>query len=918
MKKHAYQILPTKLNRPRLRSNLIIRSNLISQLNDGLNKRLILVSAPAGFGKSTLINSWLADQNLPATWLSLDKADNDPSRFFAYFFSALSKVLPEIDLNCFGDFNFSNRPTSENILISLINKLDETPTGFIFVLDDYHVIKNPIIHDAVQFLLENLIFNGQPGVEKKGILPIIVSRSDPPFPLSKWRIQGELTEIRSSDLRFSETDCKSFLHQATGIPISDKQAKDLITQTEGWVAGLQLAAISFNEQRLDNLDQFIQGFGGGNHLVSDYLVNEVISLLPEKLQLFLINTSILERMSGPLCDEILQTNDSQDILESLEKSNLFIIPLDDQRIWFRYHHLLSEYLSKRQVQMAKELFIKMHLNAAVWFERNRYLDESIQHLLAIGKLDYAVRIITKNASPILNQGKTYYLAELLAYFPPEAFNHWPWLCIYRGWKDAILGTGEEEYWVSKAEQIINENYGSNSINPEEIDEMLGNISAIRAMSAAKNGDIATTFKVAPLALALLPSNTNKVRGLVLHAEGRCQYLDGQLDDAQNTLFRAKNELKHGGNIGGAAESLGLAGEISFTQGKLHKAETTFKEALALNNNPEAEFCAAYQSYCGLGEVYYEWNRVPLAFDFLERGFSESSKLGISARVCTGTALANTYLNLGEMEKAEAILEELDTPPSKQTLQPPIESKLSACWIRLYSYTARFRQAQRLIEERRISRIDVSDFIREPEKIALIQFYLLMDDPKTGLALAMQLSESLRSSNRIGRLIKIYLLQSLTHIELGETESASNSLQLALNAGRLEGYLRSFIDSGNPIFQLLIELSHMDPKQMDPSFDLTYIREIIDASLKRNTPFQNQPQNKTIRKSLHLPILDTPLTPPEISILQLVVAGYDNFEIASNQQISINTVKTHIAHIFGKLGVHNRVQAANRAKILGLV
>jgi LuxR family transcriptional regulator, maltose regulon positive regulatory protein len=919
MKKASYQILPTKLNQPLLRTDLIIRSGLISKLNDGLNKRLILISAPAGFGKTTLVNSWLAEQKMPVTWFSLDKADNDPSRFYNYLFAALVKVFPNIENNCEGKLNFADSPSCETLLFSLIQEMEEWSNGAIFVLDDYHVIKNPIIHETVQFIIKNMsLINSEPAGGRKGILPVIVSRSDPPFPLSKWRLQNELVEIRMNDLKFSEIDTKAFFRRESGLDISDQQAKAITTQTEGWIAGIQLAAISLREQHSDDLDSFIQGFSGGNHLVADYLVNEVISLLPDNLQNFLINTSILDRMSGPVCDEILGTHDSQAILEELEKSNLFLIPLDEQRIWFRYHHLLSEYLAKRRNQLAKQPIQNMHLHAARWFEKNHYFDESIQHFLAADQTDEAVRIITENASPILNQGKMYYLGELIAYFPEEAFELWPWLCIYRAWKDVIIEHGEEVFWVDKAEQMINKHNHSAYINPQEVDEMLGNIAAIRVMNAAKRGNTRTAYELAPKALTLLPQNTTKVRGLVMNAEGLCQYIDGNLEKAKNTLSQAKSELMNGGNIGGAVDSLGYIGDVLFIQGKLHNAENTYKEALALNKNPNFEFSASFQSCSGLGEVYYEWNRVDDAFAMLNRGYKSSSKMGASARVCTGTALATTYLNLGEFEKAKDILEDLDYLPTSQSVQPHFQSKWAACWIQVYSQTGQYRQAQRLIEERKCNRIDENEFIREPERMALIQFHLATDDPKTGLSLATQLTDSMLSGHRSGRLIKTYLLQALAYQALGDSESAINFLQLALNDGRLEGYKRSFIDCGNPILQMLIELSHTDRTKRSPSFDLSYVQEIIDASLKRNTTYQNHLQNKSIRKSIHLPILDTPLTPQEVGILQLLVAGYDNFEIASNQQISINTVKTHISHIFSKLDVHNRVQASNRAKILGLI
>lgn len=920
MNKTSYQILPTKLNRPHLPSNIILRSDLIEILNHSFFKRLVLISAPAGFGKSTLINSWLGQQSRPTAWLSLDKADNDPSRFFTYFFYAISQIYPDMDLDFIENNNFKNNPTVEDILTSLIHQLDHTFTKCIFVLDDYHLIRNPIVHDTVQFLIRNLTYLSENAEDERGVLPVIISRSDPPFPLSKWRLQGEITEIRMDDLRISQKDAKIFLHHATGVAISEKEAGELVSQTEGWIAGLQMAAIAFNEQKLNSLDQFIPQFNGGNHLIADYLLNEVISLLSENIQQFMVQTSILERFSGPLCDEILGTTDSQAILESLENANLFIIPLDDQRTWYRYHHLLSEYLNKRRVQFPKDSFTHLHLKAAAWFETNKYLDESIQHFLAVGRVEEAVRIITDNASSLLNQGKIYYLGELIAYFPEDAFDRWPWLCIYRGWKDAIMELGEDEFWMNKAEQVIAQNNHPPYVRPGEINEMLGNIAAIRAMSAAKRGDIETTFSVAPQALSLLPKPTAKVRGLVLHAQGYCQYLNGQLPEAQTTFFNARDELNIGGNVSASAESTWMAGEIAYIHGKLHLAEDILKEPVSFANVQKNDYCYSFQSYSGLGKIYYEWNLINRAITNLQRGYSDSKQFSLSSRVNSGIALANVYLNLKDWGKAETILEELDYTPSRFRTQPIVESVWSAGWIRYYAFTSHFRQAERLLEKLGRNLNEVSLY-REPEMLALLDYYQQTGQSRETIQVSEILIQILRKSGRNNSLIRVLIFQANAYFAVGDTKKALDLVIQALSLGRLEGYLRSFMDGGDSIFKLLMELATQENTNSSSAGDLEYIHEIITASLNNNSIPQYHLASKpftAVKPEGLLAVFDNPLTPPELSILHLLVAGYNNYEIASCQHISINTVKTHISHIFGKLGVHNRIQATNRAKILGLV
>jgi LuxR family transcriptional regulator, maltose regulon positive regulatory protein len=923
MKNPLFQILLTKLNRPHSNENLIIRPDLLHKLNDGLNKRMIFVSAPAGFGKSTLINSWLDQQDCPISWISLDKADNDPSRFFSYFFTALSKIFSEIDFSIEEINSFSEKPSVEGILASLIAPLLKSPSRYILVLDDYHLIKNPIIHETIQFLAQNLarLSSAEDPRKIRGILPVLISRASPPFSLSKWRLQDELVEIRMDHLQFSVDDARTFLQESLGVPISKTQAKVLVLRTEGWIAGIQLAAISFKEQRLADLDRFIQAFGGGNYLVSDYLLHEVISLLPDEVQQFLINTSILDRFSSALCDEVLGIDYSQRMIDILETSNLFIIPLDDQRTWYRYHHLLMSYLTKRRVESKRETFVNYHLRAASWFESNQHLDECIQHYLAVGEVKEAVRIITQNASPILNQGKMNYLAELIAYFPDSAFDQWPWLCIYRGWKDAIMELGEEEYWVAKAEQIITSPDYSSTTEPGELDEMLGNIAAVRALSAAKRGDIQTTFEAAPKALSLLPKATYKVRGLALHSKGLCQYLNGQLAEAQSTFFEARSELIAGGNVSGASESVWMAGEVAFIQGRLHLSEAIFKEPISITEDRKTDCTYACQSRCGLGRIYYEWNQVDYALELLQSGYSGSHNFGISSMISKGIPLADVYLNLKEWEKAETILQELDSVPSKLRIQPMIEAMWTACWIRMLALTSRYRQVQRYIEER-----DFQDFIhfevyREPEIFAFLDYYQQVNQFDTILKITDPFLPKLRDGGRNNRLIHGLLFQTAAYLQTGEKVKACESLVQAISLGRLEGFTRSFIDAGDPIIQLLIELTKNERVVEVSKSNVDYIREIIHACLTQNSSAQSHIKPALARTAAdenHVMLIDSPLTPPELNVLRLMVAGCDNYEIASFQHISINTVKTHVSHIFGKMGVHNRLQAANRAKILGLV
>lgn len=922
MKRAAFQILQTKVNKPHLQSNLIARPDLFQLLQNSCEKRLVLVTAPAGFGKSTLVRAWLEQQSCPYTWLSLDQADNDPSRFFSYFFAALSQLLPDCQSASRKNYSFADSPHLEDVLGSLIHPLEELPGRAVFIIDDYHLIQNQAVHDILLFILKNLtLLNGKDGTAYRGILPVLISRADPPFSLSKWRLQGELTEIRMNDLRISDADARSFLSMVTGTSISPELARGIVAQTEGWIAGLQMAAISFNEQHLQNLDTFIAGFNGGNHLVADYLLNEVMALLPRQQQQFLIETSILERLSGPVCNAMLSATDSQQQLEMLEKSNLFIIPLDDQRGWYRYHHLLSNYLRKRREQLPSDEFFDLHIRAAEWFEANQFLDEAIQHYLSAGCVDEAVSIIIRNSSSILNQGRILYLGELISYIPREAFDRFPWLCIYHGWKDAILETGEDSFWTEKAELLISIESAAGKINASEKDEMLGNIAAIKVQTASRRGDVSTTFELVPVALELLPPTATNVRGLVIHAMGKCQYLSGDLIEAKNTFLKASDELIPGGNISGSFDAIWLAGEIALIHGRLNEAEAIFSSQTISSDLSDRPTCLPFLSYSGLGKVQYEWNQIDKALENLQTGYASSKRYSNSSLINAGAALADIRLKMREWNKAEAVLLEMKTPPGKVLIHPDTQSNWFACWIRLYTHTNRLRQAERIITERNLPDILSTPVYQEPEALAVLEYLLACQKYEEILQICPAWVDRLLAQGRNHRAIQALLIQTAACEASGSRDAAIHSLTRALSAGRLEGYLRSYIDAGEPIFNLLLELTQNPTGYPNTSFDSDYVNDIIRASMNSGISTVDQSRQVRERKTrpdTGLTALDIHLTPPEVSILRLLVAGCDNFEIASNLKVSINTVKTHIIHIFRKLGVHNRVQAANRAKMLKLI
>jgi LuxR family maltose regulon positive regulatory protein len=919
MKKSSEQVLLPKITPPLIQKNVIPRPELLARLNDASSKRFVLVSAPAGYGKTCLINSWLRDQEPLVAWDTLDETDNKPSLFFANLCSSIQTCCPGIEMDE-ALFQFNDDP-SETGLFALINFLHENISDGILVLDDYHNIRNPLIHRFLQQLINmRNIADLHPSAEEIGLLPVLITRTDPPFPLSRWRIQNEIIEIRADDLVFSVAEGEQFFQQSAITTLSEAQIGSILRKTEGWIAGLQLAAISFHEQYHNDVNAFMSGFSGCNPLIADYLMNEVVSSLPAPLQKFLYETSILEMMSGALCDEITGSQNSQEILEYLDKSNLFVINFDYQKNWYRYHRLLADFLQKTdQIDGADRL--QRHERAAKWFEKHDFYEESIRHYISAQQMDAAVRIVTEIALSLLSVGKNHQLKSLLDLFQESDFALWPWLSIYRAWLCVILESGFEEFWLEKAEKAIRQNEETKPYSPVEIDEMKGNILAIRLFGAAKKGESQTVEKYLTLARGLITEENKLTHGVLNFTKGIICFNQGAMGQAREFFFPSKQEFLSGRMISPAGEVLGLMGESYYIQGNLSNAEKYFREAISLQKLEQHEISSLDRSFSGLGQVLFEWNRIEDAFANMIKGYHYGKSSGTSAQIFSGLVLAGSYINISELDNAQEILEEIEDLPRYHELQPFVESLGVSCHLRYYCARKDLRKAQKLIDNRNILKIDDADTVRVPEKMALIRYFLTIHEPDRVISLVDQVSVNVGKRGRIGKFIRLLVHQSVAYNARGNHDMALKRIIQALELGKEDGFIQRFIDYDYTILPDLVEISQMDPKSLPPSFDLPYVKEIIRVLYQQELSRQSDPplsqKDKPENSASPVLILEHPLTLQEEKILQLLISGYDNFQIAAIQHITINTVKSHISHIFNKLRVHNRVQAANRAKILGL-
>ena len=533
------QLLKTKFYVPPIRSNQIARPRLINLINGGLERALILVSAPAGYGKTTLVSSWLRETKIPSAWLSLDSSDNDPNRFLQYLLAALLPIAPGIENDLPGMLQGIQPTQFENVINQLANELTSVSNPFVLVLDDFHVIQSEAVLKILSTLLDHL-----PNQMHLAIL----TRTDPPLPLSRLRVRGQLLDIRADQLRFAQAEIAAFLNEATGLTLSANDLSAMERRTEGWIASLQLAALSMQDCK--DIHGFVSAFTGSHHYVMDYLAEEVLKLQPKKVSTFLLQTSILDRLCGPLCEAVVEVDapepvDGQGMLEALEEMNLFTIPLDDERHWYRYHHLFADVLRKRLEHQFPHLLPELHRRASQWYEQNGFIAESIQHAITAGDQDRAAQLIEENGCILLMSGE---VATLLNWADAIEFQSEtrPWLAIQKAWALALTGELDRiEPMLQAPEKLL-----SPLEHTDEVRTMLGTIAAARAHCANSRGDTHSAAKHAQEALELLPdcsSISQSIRSVATSLLGDTSWINGNLEEAKRAYNEAIRIGREAGN-----------------------------------------------------------------------------------------------------------------------------------------------------------------------------------------------------------------------------------------------------------------------------------------------------------------------------------------------------------------------------------
>jgi LuxR family maltose regulon positive regulatory protein len=946
----SFPILQTKLHIPpirpapssELRARLVSRPRLVERLNAGLHRKLTLISAPAGFGKTTLLAGWANDLRMAnddsrraapqdsrvanrkseianrIVWLSLDEDDNDLARFLVYVVATLSKIEANIGKGVLNQLRASP-PPAEEILTFLINVIATMPGQIILVLDDYHLIEDQAVHDALAFLLARL---------PRQLHLVISTREDPYLSLARLRARGQLIELRATDLRFTSAEAAEFLNQVMGLALSAQDITALEARTEGWIAGLQLAALALqgtiSTRGHKNVSEFIQSFTGSHRFVLDYLVEEVLERQPESIQTFLLQTAILDRLTAPLCNAVTGQDHGQATLERLDRANLFIIPLDDGRQWYRFHRLFADLLRQRLRQTHPEEIPGLYRRASEWYEQNDFSDEAIEHALRAGDLARAASLMETHADAAWRCGEHAKLRHWLDALSLEAIRAKPRLCVYHTW---YLFAGGRQDEAEEALQACEEAMGASPdlttatpvarrhlLSDLDRQTMRGRAAVIRAFIATYIGDTPAIIHHARRALDCLPEQDLTWRRDAALALGDAHGFRGDLASAYAARLEAAEASQAAGDT---IFSLLAHLKVAITlreQGRLQRTIELCQEQLEFASRSGLMRTSVPGGFLAIwGEVLAELGDLEGALDLVTRGI-ESAERGEESLVTGWGYLCLTRVLYSRRDMAEviAIARKVDRSARDSQIPPWIAAEVAAWKARSrlaqgkLAVVSRWARQRGLTAAGRPKQVDEFDFFSLNAFAVLARTLLARERWDEAIWLLSRLLEAAEAGERISKAIEILGLQAVAAQAKGDTSLALAMIENALALAEPEGFVQTFVDEGPPMARLLLEALG---RGMAPE----YVRRLL-AAFPVTEP---EPRGPLIAQT-QVPGLVEPLSERELEVLQLVAAGLTNPEIASRLFLSVNTVKRHSYNIYGKLGVHSRTQAVARARSLGIL
>ncbi|MEM7118320.1 MAG: LuxR C-terminal-related transcriptional regulator [Chloroflexota bacterium] len=873
-------ILATKLYMPPPRPKIVVRPRLIQQLNQALHSKLILISAPAGFGKTTLTTAWInstlqnAQTDMQVAWLSLDEGNSDLTRFLIYMVAALQTIDTSIGTTILGTLQAPQPFSTDAVLTTLINELAAVSSPLLLVLDDYHLVDAPEVDQALAFLVERL---------PPQIHLLIATREDPNLPLPRLRARSQLAELRAADLRFTADETAVFLNQVIGLTLSAADIATLETRTEGWIAGLQLAALSMQGEI--NIDHFIQSFTGSHHFILDSLLAEVLQQQPEPIQHYLQQTAVLDRFCGSLCDAVLEApaGSSQETLATIEQANLFVIPLDQERRWYRYHHLFADLLRQRLQQTAVSHHSSFNINtlhrrASIWFEANHLDLEAFHHAAAANDIDRAHRLLEGKTTPLYFQGIIQPTVNWLKSLPPATLDANPALWVI--YASALTVSGQP---IDSVKQIIQRAETALANNQIVSDDLVGRLATLRAMLAIPDNELDIMLQQAQQALAHLAVDNLTFRAAVNMTLSYAYLLQGDLGAAKEANQATIAYGQASDNITFTMAGFIGLGNIQEAENRLHEAHESYLHVLELGGKSPLPYVSA--AYLGLVQISYEWGDWDALFHYGELGI----KFGRQMPSVDVPAACKTFFSRAKLAQNDLAAAAAHAASAQQAMQQKAGSELrdlTAVRIQLLLQRGDLNSAASLAKEHNLP-------------LSLARVHLAQGDTKAALALLA--NEADRVGKRPFEQLKIAVLQAVAYWLDGQKAQAIDSLHELLLLAAAGGFVRTFVDVGEVMREMLQETA---VRQIMPS----YTAKLLAAF---------GPQTAVAPKSVTAHPQDA-LSQRELEVLQLIAQGHSNREISQKLFVALDTVKGHNRKIFGKLQVQRRTEAVARARELGLL
>jgi len=894
----------TKLYIPATRPDLVLRPRLIKRLDEGLHaqNKLTLISGKAGAGKTTIANEWVQHLSLPAVWISLDAQDNHFNRFFNYFLAAFQQVGMKVSSALLSQMESGQSDWVELLLVDLFHSNNSKITPCILILDDYHLINNERVHQALSFLIENI---------PPQIHLVCLTRIDPPWPIPRFRARNQICEIRDCDLQFTTNEAQQFLRNALNLDLSEEEVYAINIFAEGWIAGLQLAAISFNNlKKKDKHVEFVNIFNSKNKFISDFILEEVFNQQPPEIQEFLLLTSLLGQMCAGLCDAIRNSNrnneptideyhNSQEILDSLVKENLFLIALDNERIWFRYHHLFAGFLeSMLSRKYSSEQIRNLHRDASIWLKSEGIIEEAVRHAIAAESYDQAATMIEENIANLYSQIRVPMLLDWIEKLPTDINKNHPWIEIHQA--NTLVISGQPE----NAEQLICDIERRIRWDTPQESELRGHIAAIRAYLSNLKGDTRAVVSFSELAESLLSDNFPTGRALALFSLADTRFACDEIAKSSSALQKMIELGKRSNQVLLLVQGLCELAKIRRVEGNLHLVKSLLEQAykyLSDQGYLNSRLRCAYEFE--MSELFREWNLLDAAQMHAEIGDEYRNRWG-GYLLIGDLVLMRVHFACGDTHAAMEALHtaELIADTYKFQMGLTIEYKTSRViqYLAIGDVNAASRYAKDCNGETEI------------EQITLARAYLAQNNINQALTILEQCVERAEKLGHTGRLIQILCLKAIAYRNKEETNFSIENLLHALSIARPEGFIRTFLDLGEPIEELLKQIfstfESQDTLSERDRLMINYTAELLKAFYQERIKYSKADnQEKFIN-----------LTEREIEVLNFLSEGLTNKAIADRLIVAPSTIKQHLKNIYVKLGVHNRTQAVARGRELGLI